>query len=77
LLKKPGGHVGGIGLEKLVTFDEECSNRRGEYTRLETILLKVNGVQTPTSRLKAHINEDFIHGILPTSNHFAVLPVSL
>jgi hypothetical protein len=38
LLKKPGGHVGRIGLEKLVTFDDKCSNRRGEYTRLETML---------------------------------------
>jgi hypothetical protein len=37
LLKKPSRHVGGIWLEIFVTFDEECSNRRGEYTRLETI----------------------------------------
>jgi hypothetical protein len=36
LLKKPGGHIGGIGLEALVTLDEECGNRCGEYTRLET-----------------------------------------
>lgn len=38
LSKKRSGHVGGIGLEILVTFDKECSNRRGKYTRLETIL---------------------------------------
>ena len=37
LLKKPRGYVGGVGLKILVTFDEECSNRRGEYTRLETV----------------------------------------
>jgi hypothetical protein len=37
LLEKPSRHVGGIWLEILVTFDEECSNRRGEYTRLEDI----------------------------------------
>jgi hypothetical protein len=35
LSKKRGGHVGGIGLEVLVTFDKECSDRGGEYTRLE------------------------------------------
>jgi hypothetical protein len=38
LLKKPSGHVGGIGLEALVTLDEECGNGCGEYTRLETVL---------------------------------------
>lgn len=38
LLKEPRGHVGGIGLEALVTLDEESGNRCGEYTRLETIL---------------------------------------
>jgi hypothetical protein len=37
LLKKPSRHVGGIWLEIFVTFDEECSNRRGKYTRLEII----------------------------------------
>jgi hypothetical protein len=37
LLKKPRGHLAGIRLEQLVTFDEERGNRRGEYTRLETI----------------------------------------
>lgn len=37
LLKKPGGQLGGIGLEGLVTFDEERGNGRGEYTCLETI----------------------------------------
>ncbi len=31
------GQLAGIGLEVLVTFDEERGNRRGEYTRLETI----------------------------------------
>lgn len=36
LLKKPGGDIAGIGLEVLVTLDEECSNRCGEYARLET-----------------------------------------
>jgi len=29
LLKKPSGHVGGIGLEALVTLDEECGNGCG------------------------------------------------
>ena len=43
LLKKPGRHVGGIRLEILVTFDEECSNRRGEYTRLEIVLQMLTG----------------------------------
>jgi hypothetical protein len=37
LLKKPRGHLAGIGPEVLVTFDEERGNRRGEYTRLKTI----------------------------------------
>ena len=37
LLKKPRGHLVWIRLEILVTFDEERGNRRGEYTRLETI----------------------------------------
>jgi hypothetical protein len=36
LSKKRGGHVAGIGLEVLVAFDKECSDRRGEYTRLKT-----------------------------------------
>jgi hypothetical protein len=36
LLKKQRGHISGIGLEVLVTLDEECGNRCGEYTRLET-----------------------------------------
>jgi hypothetical protein len=40
LLKKPRGHVAGIGLEGLVTFDKECGNRRGEYTRLKTVFFK-------------------------------------
>jgi len=35
LSKKPGGHLAGIRLEVLVTFDEKCGNRRGEYTSLE------------------------------------------
>ena len=43
LLKKPGRHVGGIWLEILVTFDEECSNRRGEYTRLKIVLQMLTG----------------------------------
>lgn len=37
LLKKPRGHISGIGLEALVTFDEECGNSCGENTRLKTI----------------------------------------
>jgi hypothetical protein len=37
LPKKPRGHLAGIRLEVLVTFDEEPGNRRREYTRLETI----------------------------------------
>jgi hypothetical protein len=38
LLKKPRGDIGGIGLEALITLDEECGNGCGEYARLETIL---------------------------------------
>ena len=37
LSKEPRGHLAGIRFEVLVTFNEECSNRRGEHTRLETI----------------------------------------
>lgn len=37
LLKKPGGHVGGIGPECLVAVDEKCSNRRRENTCLENV----------------------------------------
>jgi hypothetical protein len=37
LSKKPRGHLAGIRLEVLVTFDEERGNRRGENTRLEII----------------------------------------
>jgi hypothetical protein len=40
LLKKPGGHLGGIRLEVLVAFDEKCSDRRGENTCLDGVVPK-------------------------------------
>jgi hypothetical protein len=40
LLKKPGGHLGGIRLEVLVAVDEKCSDCRGEYTCLDSVVPK-------------------------------------
>jgi len=40
LLKKLGGHLRGIRFEVLVAFDEKCSDRRGEYTCLDSIVPK-------------------------------------
>jgi hypothetical protein len=77
LLKKPRRHVGGIWLQILVTFDEECSNRRREYTRLETIYKGKRGANANQPFKKTHIDEDSIHVILPTFNHFGVMLVGV
>ena len=44
LLEKCGGYFGGIRLQVLVAINEECSHGRGKYTRLESVVPKVNGV---------------------------------
>lgn len=38
LLKKPRRDICGIGLEALVTLDEESGNGCGEYAGLESVL---------------------------------------
>jgi hypothetical protein len=52
LLKKPRGDIGGIGLEVLVTLDEECGYRCGEYTRLVETGFDQKVLGTPTSDFK-------------------------
>jgi len=44
LLKKRGGYFSCIRLEVLVALNEKRSNRRREYTGLESIVRKVNSV---------------------------------
>ena len=54
LLKKPSSHVSGIWLEILVAFNEECSNSRGEYTRLEAIYKRKRDANTKQAFKNAH-----------------------
>ena len=44
LSKKRAGYVSCIRPEVLVAFDEKRGNRRREYTRLKSVVRKVNGV---------------------------------
>jgi hypothetical protein len=54
LLKRFRVQLAGIGLDALVTFDEERGNRRGKYTRLEIIFQKLNWAHMPIICLNAH-----------------------
>lgn len=67
-------------MEALVTLDDECGNRCGEYTRLETVFKKVKGLKTPPTTVaffKTYINEDSIHVSLPTFDHSTIMLVGV